>query len=168
MQYGRRVSSRPGTAWAWGATWGGGGGRAGALTDSRPLAHRKARAGRGPRARSARAGAATQRGRAPTGDARGRFLVLAPGEATRADFSQGKGAPKGKRRAQSRARSDLRGTADAQRAKAYFERIEGGPLPMFKVRVKTSNLLKDFLIQGVLPLDGSESDTPCSAGPDQV
>ena len=63
---------------------------------------------------------------------------------------------------------DLRGTADAQRAKAYFERIEGGPLPMFKVRVKTSNLLKDFLIRGVLPLDGSESDTPCSAGPDQV
>ena len=55
---------------------------------------------------------------------------------------------------------DLRGTVDAQRAKAYFERIEGNLLPMFKVKVKASNLLKEFLIRGVLPLNDAESDVP--------
>lgn len=63
---------------------------------------------------------------------------------------------------------DLRVTVDAQRAKDYFERIEGGPLPTFRVRVKTASLLKDFLIRGVLSLNGAESDTPGSAGSDQV
>ena len=113
---------------------------------------RQARAGRGPRARSAREGATTtrgpfprwplsgrsppspgvghqartardwpgpggqgqdgqrpRRGRVPTGHARGRFRVFAPGEATRADFSRGTGAPEGQRRARSRARSDRGG-----------------------------------------------------------
>ena len=53
---------------------------------------------------------------------------------------------------------DLRATADPQRAKAYFERIEGTPLPMFKVNIKAANLLRDFLIRGVPPLCDAESD----------
>ena len=50
-----------------------------------------------------------RRGRVPTGHARGRFRVFAPGEATRADFSQGRSAPEGQRRARSRARSAREG-----------------------------------------------------------
>lgn len=48
----------------------------------------------------------------------------------------------------------LRDTADLQRAKAYFDRVEGQPQPMFKVRIKTANLLREFLIRGVLTLQG--------------
>lgn len=40
----------------------------------------------------------------------------------------------------------------------YFERIEGTPLPMFKVKIKAANLLRDFLIRGVPPLTDAESD----------
>lgn len=63
---------------------------------------------------------------------------------------------------------DLRGTVDAQRAKAYFEHIEGRPLPMFRVNIKAAKLLSDFLIRGVLSLNDAESDTPSSEGSDQV
>lgn len=42
---------------------------------------------------------------------------------------------------------DLRGTIDQQKAKAYFEGEEGQPLPMFKVNIKASNLLKNFLLR---------------------
>lgn len=65
---------------------------------------------------------------------------------------------------------DLRGTVDAQRAKAYFERIEGKPLPMFRVNIKAAKLLSDFVIRGLLSLNNvkPESDTPGSAGPDGV
>lgn len=42
---------------------------------------------------------------------------------------------------------DLRVTVDQQRAKAYFEELEGQPLPMFKVNIKAANLLKDFLLR---------------------
>lgn len=63
---------------------------------------------------------------------------------------------------------DLRGTIDAQRAKLYFERIEGKPLPMFRVNIKAAKLLSAFLIRGVLSLNDAESDTPGSAGSDQV
>jgi type I restriction enzyme R subunit len=38
---------------------------------------------------------------------------------------------------------DLRGTVDLARAKAYFERIKGGLLPLFKVKIKADNVLKD-------------------------
>ncbi len=63
---------------------------------------------------------------------------------------------------------DLRGTVDAQRAKAYFEHVEGRSLPMFRVNIKAAKLLSDFLIRGVLSLNGAESDTPGAAGSDQV
>lgn len=49
---------------------------------------------------------------------------------------------------------DLRGTIDAQRAKDHFERVEGRPLPMFKINIRAANLLRDFLILGVLSLSG--------------
>ncbi|WP_313498347.1 type I restriction endonuclease subunit R [Pseudoxanthomonas mexicana] len=42
---------------------------------------------------------------------------------------------------------DLRGTINQQKAKAYFEGEEGQPLPMFKVNIKASNLLKNFLLR---------------------
>lgn len=42
---------------------------------------------------------------------------------------------------------DLRGTVDQQKAKAHFESEEGQPLPIFKVNIKASNLLKDFLLR---------------------
>lgn len=63
---------------------------------------------------------------------------------------------------------DLRKTVDAQRAKVYFERIEGKPLPMFKVKIKAANLLSDFLIRGILSLRSAESDAPGAAEADQV
>ena len=57
---------------------------------------------------------------------------------------------------------DLRGTIDSQRAKDHFERVEGRPLPMFKINIRAANLLKDFLIRGVLSLSGMSSDTSSS------
>lgn len=58
---------------------------------------------------------------------------------------------------------DLRSTVDLVLAKAYFERIQGGSLPVFKVKIRAGNVLKDFLIRGVLSLSVSEaadSDAP--------
>ncbi len=61
---------------------------------------------------------------------------------------------------------DLRGTINSQRAKAYFDRIEGKSLPMFKVNIKAAKFLSDFLIRGVLSLNGVELDGPDSARSD--
>ncbi|WP_233213827.1 type I restriction endonuclease subunit R, EcoR124 family [Pollutimonas nitritireducens] len=47
---------------------------------------------------------------------------------------------------------DLRGTLDQQKAMAYFEGLEGKPLPMFRVNIKASNLLSDFLLRGGIEL----------------
>lgn len=47
---------------------------------------------------------------------------------------------------------DLRGTVDQEKAKAYFEGLEGKSLPMFRVNIKTSNLLSDFLLRGGIEL----------------
>ncbi|MER2021297.1 MAG: HsdR family type I site-specific deoxyribonuclease [Stenotrophomonas sp.] len=44
---------------------------------------------------------------------------------------------------------DLRATVDQKKAKAHFEGEEGQPLPMFKVNIKASNLLKDFLLRRI-------------------
>lgn len=44
---------------------------------------------------------------------------------------------------------DLRATVDQKKAKAHFEGEEGQPLPMFKVNIKASNLLKDFLLRTI-------------------
>lgn len=62
---------------------------------------------------------------------------------------------------------DLRKTVDAPKAKAYFERIEGKPLPMLKVNMKVSKLLSDFVIRGVLSLTDDGVDAPCFEGADQ-
>jgi len=42
---------------------------------------------------------------------------------------------------------DLRSTVDQQKAKDYFERLQGQPMPMFRVNIKAANLLRDFLLQ---------------------
>jgi type I restriction enzyme R subunit len=63
---------------------------------------------------------------------------------------------------------DLRGTVDLQRSKAYFDRIEGKPVPMFKVNIKAANLLRDFLIRGVLSLNDPEPDTLGSGVSDPI
>lgn len=46
----------------------------------------------------------------------------------------------------------LRETVDQHKAKAYFERVEGNSLPAFKVNIKASNLLRQFLLQGGVAL----------------
>lgn len=63
---------------------------------------------------------------------------------------------------------ELRGTIDPQRAKEYFERVEGKSLPMFKVKIRAANLLRDFLIHGVLSLQKVETSTPSSAASDKT
>jgi type I restriction enzyme, R subunit len=47
---------------------------------------------------------------------------------------------------------DLRETIDQQKAKAYFEGLEGTTLPMYRVNIKASNLLRDFLLRGGIEL----------------
>lgn len=60
---------------------------------------------------------------------------------------------------------ELRATVDLPRARAYFERLHGGSLPAFKVKIRADNALKDFLVRGVLSLSESESDVPDSGSP---
>lgn len=43
---------------------------------------------------------------------------------------------------------DLRGTVDQEKAKAYFDCLEGVSLPIFKVKIKAAKLLSDFLLRG--------------------
>jgi type I restriction enzyme R subunit len=50
---------------------------------------------------------------------------------------------------------DLRSTIDREKAKAYFDGLEGNSLPIFKVRIKAARLLSDFLLRGAV--DGSDS-----------
>ena len=42
----------------------------------------------------------------------------------------------------------LKGSVNKERAKAYFEHVEGATLPMFKVNVKAADLLKRFVLEG--------------------
>lgn len=57
---------------------------------------------------------------------------------------------------------ELKATVDKQKAKAYFESVEGVRIPPFKINIKTSNLLQKFIIEG-----GFEFDLPeCRAGLD--
>jgi type I restriction enzyme R subunit len=42
---------------------------------------------------------------------------------------------------------DLRGTVDQEKAKAYFDGLEGVSLPIFKVKIKAAKLLSDFLLR---------------------
>lgn len=43
---------------------------------------------------------------------------------------------------------DLKATVDQQKAKTYFEGLEGKELPLFRVNIRTAKLLQDFIIQG--------------------
>jgi type I restriction enzyme R subunit len=45
---------------------------------------------------------------------------------------------------------DLKASVDQQKAKAYFEGLEGNQLPLFRVNIRTAKLLQDFIIQGGL------------------
>lgn len=47
---------------------------------------------------------------------------------------------------------DLRKTVDQQKAKAYFEGLEGTTLAISRVNIKTAKLLSDFLLQGGIEL----------------
>lgn len=42
----------------------------------------------------------------------------------------------------------LRESANIDKAKTYFDKIEGSPLPPFKVRIRLKNILQDFIIKG--------------------
>ena len=48
---------------------------------------------------------------------------------------------------------ELKATVDKQKAKAYFESVEGISIPPFKVNIKTANLLQKFIIDGGFELD---------------
>jgi type I restriction enzyme R subunit len=43
---------------------------------------------------------------------------------------------------------DLRATVDQDKAKTYFDGLEGNSLPIFKVKIKAAKLLSDFLLRG--------------------
>ena len=42
---------------------------------------------------------------------------------------------------------DLKSTVDQQKAKSYFEGLEGKELPLFRVNIRTAKLLQDFIIR---------------------
>lgn len=48
---------------------------------------------------------------------------------------------------------DLKETVDKEKARIYFEAIEGGTLPAFKINIKMSDLLKRFIIEGGFELN---------------
>jgi type I restriction enzyme R subunit len=50
---------------------------------------------------------------------------------------------------------ELKNTVDKQKAKAYFEKLEGSGLSIFKVNIKIDQLLQDFIINGGFELEGS-------------
>jgi type I restriction enzyme R subunit len=43
---------------------------------------------------------------------------------------------------------ELTATIDKQKAKAYFEALDGETIPAFKVNIKAANLLRDFVLKG--------------------
>ena len=55
-------------------------------------------------------------------------------------------------------------TVDKQKAKAYFESVEGISIPPFKVNIRTANFLQKFIIEGGFELGFSE----CSSGADDA
>jgi type I restriction enzyme R subunit len=57
---------------------------------------------------------------------------------------------------------DLRATVNTALAKAYFERIEGNSVPLYKVKIRADKILKDFVIRGVLSVE-TEPDTSGTA-----
>ncbi len=48
---------------------------------------------------------------------------------------------------------ELKATIDKQKAKAYFEALEGQTIPPFKVNIKVADLMRNFIIQGGFELE---------------
>lgn len=48
---------------------------------------------------------------------------------------------------------ELKSTVDRQKAKVYFESVEGLSIPLFRVNIKTANFLQKFIIEGGFELD---------------
>ena len=48
---------------------------------------------------------------------------------------------------------ELKATVDKQKAKAYFESLEGKTLPAFKVNIKAASLLQRFILEDGFELD---------------
>ena len=49
---------------------------------------------------------------------------------------------------------ELKATVDTAKAKDYFERIEGAGIAPFKVKIKTHNLLQEFILKGGFEIKG--------------
>lgn len=43
---------------------------------------------------------------------------------------------------------ELKNSVDKEKAKLYFEKLEGNNIPLFKINIRVSNLLKDFILNG--------------------
>jgi type I restriction enzyme R subunit len=48
---------------------------------------------------------------------------------------------------------DLKETIDKDKAKKYFEEIEGKPIPQFRVNIKAQNMLRHFITNGGLEVN---------------
>lgn len=65
---------------------------------------------------------------------------------------------------------ELKATVDKQKARAYFEAVEGQTIPPFKVNIKAADLLRTFIIQGGFELaipgqeqvDTTEAEVDCA------
>ena len=51
---------------------------------------------------------------------------------------------------------DLKATINKQKAKAYFEALEGQPLPAFKVNIKAASLLQRFILEDGFELEETD------------
>jgi len=51
---------------------------------------------------------------------------------------------------------DLKSTVDREKARKYFEQVEGIEIPMFRLNIKIDKLLKDFIINGGFDIDELE------------
>ncbi|MDD2894349.1 MAG: hypothetical protein PHF20_10545 [Halothiobacillaceae bacterium] len=51
---------------------------------------------------------------------------------------------------------DLKETIDKEKARTYFEMLEGQQLPPFKVKIKASNLLQKFILEGGFELEKTD------------
>ncbi|MEI6140140.1 MAG: HsdR family type I site-specific deoxyribonuclease [Mariniphaga sp.] len=49
---------------------------------------------------------------------------------------------------------DLKNTVDKNKARAYFEKLEGTMIPLFKINIKVHNLLQKFIINGGFEMMG--------------
>ncbi|NLV87608.1 MAG: hypothetical protein GX025_10410, partial [Clostridiales bacterium] len=52
---------------------------------------------------------------------------------------------------------DLKKTVDRDKAKAYFETVEGSSIPEFRLSIKIEKLLKDFILSGGFDIDKGEN-----------